>query len=54
MTLIGSNLQAPILWVGAELEALLVIGGYNSLNILQRVGAELWVSQELVHKQEAI
>lgn len=37
VALIGSDLQTAVLWVGAELEALLVIGGNNSLNIVQCV-----------------
>lgn len=54
MTLIGPNLQPAILRVGTELKALLVICGHNSLNVFQRVRVELRVSQEILHKQEAI
>ena len=39
MALIGSDLQTAVLWVGAELETLLVIGGHNSLDIFQCVGS---------------
>lgn len=50
MALRGSDLQAAVLWVGAKLIALFVIGGNNSFHVFHRVRAELWVSQELFHK----
>lgn len=50
----GSDLQAAILWVGAKLKALFVICDHDSLHVFHWVRAELWVSQELFHKQEAI
>lgn len=54
MSLTGSNLQAAILWMGAKLEALFVICGHNSLYIFKRIWVELWVSEELLNKQEPI
>lgn len=54
MTLIGPNLQPAILRVGAELKALFVICGHDSLDVFQRVWAEVRVSQKILHKQEAI
>lgn len=50
MALRGSDLQAAVLWVGAKLIALFVIGGNNSFHVFHRVRPELWVSQELFHK----
>lgn len=35
VSLIGSDLQPSVLRVRAELESLLVIGGHNSLHVLQ-------------------
>lgn len=54
MALRGSDLQAAVLWVGAKLKALFVIGDHDSFHVFHRVHAELWVSQELFHKKEAI